>query len=353
MLFKTKTNYIQIYLLLMILISLSFLVGPLLASASADTGVSHPLVILNGRQLEFEVLPTIENNRTMVPLRTIFESMGAKVDWNSTTLVVTATKGDITVILPLNSRTATVNGSIYNLEVPSKIVNNRTLAPLRFVAEAFGGTVTWDENTGNINIISSDPTPSPPVPQPREVIVVLDAGHGGWDPGAGVSQLIEKDVNLVIALKAGELLKQRGIRVEYTRNNDSYVSLEERSSIANKLNATLFVSIHNNANILSAPCGTETYFYAPQEYPDLFVQRDDRARLAKALQIQLLDKLQRQNRGVKEANLSVLRNTRMPSVLVEVAFISNPAEEALLKTNDFKDRAAQAIANGILSFLNK
>ncbi len=353
MLFKIKTNYVHIHLSLIMVIALFILVGPLLDSVSADTGVRSPLVILNGKQLEFEVPPTIENNRTMVPLRAIFESMGAKVDWNSTTLVITATKGDITVIMPLNSSAPTVNGRVYNLEVPAKIVNNRTLAPLRFVGEAFGGKVTWDAKTGNIIINSSETTPTSPGNQSSEIIVVIDAGHGGWDPGAGDSELNEKDANLVIALKAGDLLKQRGIRVEYTRKDDSYLGLEERSSIANKLNATLFVSIHNNANIQSAPCGTETYFYAPQENPDLFIQRDERARLAKALQTQLLDKLQRQNRGVKEANLSVLRNTRMPSVLVEVAFISNPTEKALLKTNDFKDQAAEAIANGILSFLNK
>jgi N-acetylmuramoyl-L-alanine amidase len=279
--------------------------------------------------------------------------MGAKVDWNSTTLVVTATKGDITVILPLNSRTPTVNGIVYILDVPAKIVNNRTLAPLRFVGEAFGSKVTWDAKTGNINISNSEPTTNPPGTQPREIIVVLDAGHGGRDPGARGNQLIEKDVNLEIALKTGELLKQRGIRVEYTRNDDSFIGLEERSNIANNLNATLFVSIHNNANLLSTPNGTETYFYAPQGIPDLFVQRDERARLAKALQNQLVDKLQRKNRGVIEANFSVLRNTYMPSALVEVAFISNPTEEALLQTKDFKDRAAEAIANGILSFLNK
>ena len=352
MLIKTKINHIHIYLFLAVLIFACFLPGPSKANASEDGVLSPPRVILNGKELEFEVPPIIENNRTMVPLRAIFESMGAKVEWNSSSYVVTASKEANQVILPLNSNTATVNGKVYYLEVPAKIVNNRTLAPLRFVGEAFGAEVTWDNDTRCINIKSSEATPTSPVSPPRELIVVLDAGHGGQDPGALGRQLKEKDVNLVITLQVGELLKQRGIRVEYTRQDDSYVGLEERSNIANKLNATLFVSIHNNANILSAPRGTETYYYAPSDNADLYIQRDERVRLAKALQTQLVDKLQTQNRGVKEGNLAVLRNAAMPSALVEVAFISNPQEEVLLKTSDFKNRAAEAIANGILSYIN-
>ncbi len=348
---KIKTNPINICLILAVLILSSFLIGPSMASASEDNPLSPPQVILNGKQLDFEVPPIIENNRILVPLRAIFESMGATVNWNSKTYVVTARQGDIEVILPLNSDTATVNGQAYHLEVPSKIVNNRTLAPLRFVGEAFGAEVTWDNDTRCIYIKSSEATPTPPVSPPRKLIV-LDAGHGGQDPGALGRQLKEKDVNLMITLQVGKLLEQQGIKVEYTRNDDSYVGLEERSNIANKLNATLFVSIHNNANILSAPRGTETYYYAPLDNTGLHIQRDERFRLAQLLQTQLVEKLQTQNRGVKEGNLAILRNTMMPSALVEVAFISNPNEEALLKTNDFKNRAAEAIANGILSYIN-
>jgi N-acetylmuramoyl-L-alanine amidase len=164
--------------------------------------------------------------------------------------------------------------------------------------------------------------------------------------------LKEKEVNLEITLKVGELLTQKGIAVTYTRSDDQFVGLEERSNIANSLNASLFVSIHNNANQLSSISGTETYFYAPADTPDLYAQRNERARLANAIQTELVANLQRLDHGVKEANLSVLRNTQMPSVLVEVAFISNPTEEALLQNNDFINRAALGIVNGIMAFMN-
>ena len=148
------------------------------------------------------------------------------------------------------------------------------------------------------------------------------------------------------------MLKKNGITVIYTRTDDNFVGLEERSRMANNLNASVFVSIHNNANVISSASGTETYFYAPSDNPDLLAQRNERARLASAIQTELVAKLQRQNRGVKEANLSVLRNTQMPSALVEVVFISNPTEEALLQNNDFINRAAEGIANGIIAFMN-
>lgn len=412
---NTKRLIIHGHLLLITLIFIAYFTGSHPATASAATGSSSPRVILNGKLLNFEVPPIIENGRTMVPVRSIFEAMGANVDWNAASRVVTGSKGSISVILPINSRTPNVNGNVCNLDVPSRLVNNRTLAPLRFVGEAFGGRVSWDSNTQTIYINNASVEKPPAVkinsyqvnlrngpstlaatidragsgeilavlaeqdgwfqvsyegktawlaawlvvaasvtdtPGAKR-IVVLDAGHGGSDPGAIGATLQEKEVNLKITQKVGELLKQKGITVFFTRTNDSFVELEERANIANSLNASLFVSIHNNASNISAASGIETYFYAPNSNPDLYAQRDARSELANAIQTELVYQLQRQNRGVKEANLSVLRNTQMPSALVEVAFITNPTEESLLQNNDFINRAAQGITNGIIAFMNK
>ena len=117
--------------------------------------LAAPTVNLDGRQLSFEVPPTIENGRTLVPLRAIFEAMGATVTWDQTTYCATAAKGDTTVVLNIGSTVPTVNGHIKQLDVPAKIVNGRTLAPLRFVGEAFGGTVHWDPNTQLISMLSA------------------------------------------------------------------------------------------------------------------------------------------------------------------------------------------------------
>ena len=303
---KIKNQLLTLFVALVIFLSgLNALLG------QAQAGTVSPTVILNGQKLFFDVPPLIENGRTLVPLRAIFEAMGAKVYWDAAARKVTATRGTTTVVMPLYSTRPTINGVVYTLDVPTKIVNNRSLAPLRFVCEAFGGKVTWNGNTRTIKIDGNFPDN----PEPQQQIVVLDAGHGGSDPGARGSSMNEKDANLQVALKTGALLQQRGIRVEYTRRDDSYVSLEERSSIANRLNATVFVSIHMNSYGSSAASGTETYYYAPSSDAELYAQRDERARLARAIQTQLVNTLQRQNRGVKEANLSVLRNTLMPSAL--------------------------------------
>ncbi len=186
-----------------------------------------------------------------------------------------------------------------------------------------------------------------------EKIVVLDPGHGGSEPGTKGLTLIERDINLALGLKVGEILKQKGIRIEYTRCDDSFIDRESRACLANDLNAALFVSMHHNGYENPDVSGTECYYYAPMENPDLFVQKDQRLRLATLIQNELISQLQRKNRGVKNNQaFTVLLKTKVPSALAEVAYLTNPAEEQLVQQNDFKDLAAQAIANGIINYLN-
>jgi hypothetical protein len=111
-------------------------------------------VILDGKTLEFEVASILgpTANRTLVPLRAIFEEMGAEIDWNSQTKAVTATKGDTIVVLIMGDTNPAINGKIGKLDQPAVIKDSRTLAPLRFVAEAFGGSVEWDDLTQTATI---------------------------------------------------------------------------------------------------------------------------------------------------------------------------------------------------------
>lgn len=133
------------YLLLIIAIFMATFATPVLAA---------PTVNLDGRQLAFEVPPAIEDGRTLVPLRAIFEAMGATVSWDQATQTASAVKDNTTVVLKIGSTKPTINGKVKPLDVPAKIVNGRTLAPLRFVGEAFGGAVAWDGTTQTITIIS-------------------------------------------------------------------------------------------------------------------------------------------------------------------------------------------------------
>lgn len=148
-----------------------------------------PTVQLDGRQLTFDVPPIIENGRTLVPLRAIFEAMGAKVVWDEANYTAKAAKGNTIVIIPIGSTTPTVNGKITQLDVPAKIVNGRTLAPLRFVGEAFGGQVNWDAKTQNITMMSSG---NPGYAGSVQNIVFLHHSTGECIWEAGVAGLLNK-----------------------------------------------------------------------------------------------------------------------------------------------------------------
>lgn len=182
-----------------------------------------------------------------------------------------------------------------------------------------------------------------PVPFARAsgIVVCLDPGHGGKDPGAVGNGVIEKDVNLDIALRARELLKGMGYQVVMTRVRDIYVSLEERCKIANSSGAEAFLSVHNNASINGGE-GTETFCYYDSEEGKV---------LANAVHSQVISRIGLKNRGVKKAGFYVLANTDMPSALLEGAFISNPKEASLLKEASFRQKIAEGIAAGIADYL--
>lgn len=108
-------------------------------------------VILDGKVIDFDVLPFIEQGRTMVPLRAIFEGLGASVRWDSESRTITAVRGGLEIKLVIEGA-AYINGQMAPLDVPAKIVENRTMVPLRFVSEALGCSVTWDENNKVVTI---------------------------------------------------------------------------------------------------------------------------------------------------------------------------------------------------------
>lgn len=120
---------------------------------AADPTVS---VVIDGQAVTFaDQAPIIDSGRTLVPLRAIFEAMGATVTWDPATSTATGVKGDITVVVAIGSVSPTINGTVKTIDVPAKIVNSRTLAPLRFVCEAFGGTVSWDGATYTASVVSA------------------------------------------------------------------------------------------------------------------------------------------------------------------------------------------------------
>ena len=216
--------------------------------------------------------------------------------------------------------------------------------------------------------------------------VVIDAGHGGFDSGAvGLTGLKEKDVNLDLAKRLHRRLQGRGeIKSFLTRTGDYYVPLSERTVIANQYQADLFISIHINANKNRDARGSETYFCAEKasskeaarvaalenavsKYDKPFKKRpgyinieeilfqferklywDESGKFAGSFQKRFEQGLPLKSRGVHSANFYVLRRAKMPSILLETGFISNPGNESMLKKDSFRERIVDAIMRGLV-----
>lgn len=177
-------------------------------------------------------------------------------------------------------------------------------------------------------------------------IIVVDPGHGGSDPGAiGASGTYEKDITLAVSLKLRNLLRNAGATVIMTRETDVYPMLNERTELANQLNADIFVCIHCNSLNRVDPGGTET-FYAPKRIADS-------GKLAQAIQRELVKSINLFDRGVKSDEFYVLNRTNMPSALVETAFISKKDEETLLLDPNFQDKIAKGIYQGIMAYFGQ
>jgi N-acetylmuramoyl-L-alanine amidase len=213
--------------------------------------------------------------------------------------------------------------------------------------------------------------------------VVLDPGHGGHDTGTiGPSGLLEKDVVLDVALRLGTLIEERmGAEVVYTRRDDSYVPLPQRTAIANEKQADLFLSIHANAGA-SSVSGSETYYLNfSTDKSDLDVASRENATSERSIhELQsIIEKIARkdkadesrefasriqaamykdmlkanpraQDRGVRRAPFVVLIGAAMPSVLSEIDFLSNPREERLLRREDYRQRLAEALYKGLSQY---
>lgn len=176
----------------------------------------------------------------------------------------------------------------------------------------------------------------------NKVDIVLDAGHGGKDPGANINDVIEKDITLQIAQMTREILEDAGYSVAMTRNDDTFIELKERSVCANKKNADIFVSIHCNSSEDAIGKGIETY-YTEQK-------GTSSESLAKELQNALIEHTDAENRDLKTADYTVLVRTTMPSALVEVGFLTDSEERELLVQEKYQKKLAEGIAEGIINY---
>lgn len=206
------------------------------------------------------------------------------------------------------------------------------------------------ENTVQTDIKTEDATSRGNIDRQEAVklqdkkVIVIDAGHGGKDPGAVFSSVYEKKLNLDIAKRLRKLLQAKGYEVIMTRTTDTFVELEQRANIANTNDVDLFISIHNN----SMPTGYSGVMtlYSARDSEEEFSSKD----LAEVIQKNMLKTLGTKDIGARERdNLVVLNKTTMPAVIVEVGCMSDANELKQLKKATFRQKAAQAIFNAIES----
>ena len=233
-----------------------------------------------------------------------------------------------------------------------------------------------------------------PLAAEEQFTLVLDAGHGGKDPGAVGKFSKEKDLNLKLALEVGRLIGEKypDVKVVYTRSTDVFIPLQERSDIANKADADLFISIHTNSSESKSPCGVETFILGTDkmeknldvamrenavmqleaDYKTTYQGFDPNSRdsyimfelmqnsymeqslqFAEQVQKRFVGHLNREDRGVRQAAFWVLLKTACPSILFEMGFISNPEEERFLNQPASIAQMANALVNAFGAYTHK
>ncbi|WP_460597799.1 N-acetylmuramoyl-L-alanine amidase [Geomonas sp. Red276] len=263
--------------------------------------------------------------------------------------------------------------------------------PFRIIVDVMGERKEEISSTKEV-IETKKPEPAPAEPQkpaqpfkPGKIRrIVVDPGHGGHDPGAmSPTGTREKDIVLQIGLKLADRIRMAGLEPVMTRSTDEFIELQERTAIANKVGADLFVSVHANASLNRSACGIETYYLnlaKTEKVAELAAKENgttlekvsllqavlfdlmanyklnDSAHLANEVQKALVRKAQAgypsvKNLGVKQGPFYVLVGASMPSILVETAFVSNDRDEQKLKDPQYQELTATGIFNGIKGYI--
>lgn len=466
--------------------------------ADHNYNAEEVFVAIDGKNLtNLTMPPIILNGYTLVPAREVFEGVGATVEWKKDLEQVYVKYNDKLVVIPVDSTKAYVNGTATTMQTKAKIINNKTMIPLRFVTTALGFDIEWDKTTRIANIVTipqttattttvtttttttteattetttelkttesttsaattttvassnnsnnnnATPTDSfgfdnasgrfyirdyynsinvndfvhyddyynltysvvlngnyqdlvssgtftstttgisnvsvvvttskttitfnetqimamdiqksgsyvyikPVLPKEKySKIIVLDAGHGGSDPGASGNGLIEKDLTLKMLLAAKRRFDSSDIKCYVTRASDVYPSFDDRTNMANEV-GDAFISIHINSATNTSASGTETYSLYANDLGNSLTSY----RLAEEMLNQLLNNLGTVNRKVKSENWIVLRQSSVPATLIEIGFISNTNDAAIMGSDDGIEKVGKAIFDGVTNLFN-
>jgi len=309
-------------------------------------------VIVNGNRISFERSPVIDSGRILVPGRTVCTKMGATLEWYEKQGKIRVIKGSNAFEMYIGSPTVRMDGTVKRMDTVPYLQNGTVMLPLRFAAENLGYKVSLDTRNNNVIIASSVQKPGGSTGNDKKAFkVVIDAGHGGYQTGAAVSGVYEKNLNLDIAKRLNSLLQAEGVKTYMTRTGDSYVSLYQRSGLANSVDADLLVSIHNNAQKQNWVTGSMTlyYPYGGNSRGSLSAEK-----FASIVQDNITGGIGTKDLGIiKRPNLAVLRTAKMPAVIVEVGYMTNKTDFKNLLSASFKQKAANSLKDAVIQALDR
>lgn len=330
------------------------------------------LFLLSGC-VSMPTVPPTEVDQGIV-LKDLCRDQNIRWDWDSVAQVVTLTSGFQTAKVLVGSNIVIVGEDKIELIEPVKVVHSSVIVPSDFQYKV----VSRLKNLSPVKNVQDSR-------MYKVRTIILDAGHGGKDPGAlGGSGSREKDIVLDITERVRKILLKNGFKIIMTRNSDKFITLKLRTEIASKSKAELFVSIHANSNPSKNVKGVETYSSKPlnatdrnedqrkrNEYlmfRDLKMKHTDStvksilsdmlysykeaesAQLALNVTEEVANISGTRFIGAKDARFFVLRNTLIPAVLVEVGFLTNSKEEKLLKTSSYRQKIAMGVAKSIINY---
>lgn len=309
-----------------------------------------------------------------VVLKDLCDRYRMPMQWDNVAQVVTLSLNDVKAAALVGSDVVFIEKESIQLSAPIRTVRSALVVPMDFERKVIE---RMKKLAGELRPFA-----------PRRVHgIIVDAGHGGKDPGAtGRSGLREKEVVLDIAKRLKRALQRDGLKVTMTRERDEFIELGERTQIASRSQGELFISIHANSSPARSVQGLEVFLLRDlgaleknevqrrENHRLLFnhlAMENDSGDLENIIADMLYTHKQKEsrdlavhlstmtaklarikNRGVKQSRFFVLRNTLMPAVLVEVGFLSNPKEEQLLKTATYRQRIAEALAKSIVDYVN-
>lgn len=315
------------------------------------------------------------NGQTYYPLVSLCDLRGVSMRYDPIVRTAYLNKDNKSVNLRVGDGMILVNDKIMHLNYPVDLYQGTIAVPRQFKEQVFD--LLYKPVVAGYR--------RPGLGKIRLNKVVIDAGHGGTDPGAiGRSGLREKDVNLDIAKRLSELLRAEGVATVLTRSTDRLIPLSTRVNLANKSGADLFISVHSNAARSRSLNGFEVYYVAPSvsdasraaltaRVASLNLKNATFASNSNDLRTILWDMIYANSRaesielshtlckimdasidanilGVKNARFQVLKGIRMPGILVEVGFVSNLNEERLLKTGSYRQKLAEGIVEGLRDY---